>query len=355
VIFERRFELKMGMFEGRIMNVLFQFRFIRDSIFNFCLLLLILVSLPATGEESGASDSALPEAGMSAPALVAASFPLAALALGFVPVFAPETSGTMNWIAYPLKIGSHVPLYWIDAGRAFGYTLAGLLLPGASIGLMFAGDSFALALPLSATLMNAYSHLMEYAAYDTYRLSRIDLGGRDLGELAAAPFIPDTFLSPLVWIPSIVAPAVLVGYNLLAEPGMGTPVYESGRSYIGSAEVHPVLGGISAGLFGTIDMLSVAIGEESYYRGILYENVKRELGTIPARVFDMLFFPAIHIQSDIRSGTKTETMIFNFAWRSAMTLIFDVCYDTGGLERSTATHFWSDFILIMARWVFCGG
>ena len=49
-------------------------------------------------------------------------------------------------------------------------------------------DSVPIAQPLSATFMNAYSHLMEFAAYDAHRMSRPSRGGSGFFELAAAPF-----------------------------------------------------------------------------------------------------------------------------------------------------------------------
>ena len=179
--------------------------------------------------------------------------------------------------------------------------------------------------------------------------------GQDLLTLASAPFSTDNIFSPLVWVPSIVGPAVLVGFYLVFEPDLGTPVYKSGRSHVGTAHVSPALGGLSAAAFGTVDMLAVSIGEESYYRGILYEEARRALGIWPARATDMILFPSIHLPTDILSGLRTETIVFNFAWRSAMTLVFDAAYDAGGLPLSVAAHFWSDLVLIMARWLWYEG
>lgn len=111
-------------------------------------------------------------------------------------------------------------------------------------------------------------------------------------------------MSPLVRIPSIVAPAALIGFYLVVEPDLGTAVFESGQSHIGSTHASPALGGVSAAVFGALDMVAVSIGEESYYRGLVYEEAKRAFGTWPARVFDMLFFPAIHLPTDFRSGLR---------------------------------------------------
>lgn len=81
-----------------------------------------------------------------------------------------------------------------------------------------------------------------------------------------------------------------MGFYLAFEPDLGTPVYKSGQSYVGSSQVSVAVCGISAAGFGAVDMLATAIGEESYYRGILYEEAKRALGFWPARALDMIFF-----------------------------------------------------------------
>jgi hypothetical protein len=138
----------------------------------------------ATETEGGIGE----ESGLSAASLVSAAFPMTSTVLTFVPLFAPETAGIIPWIANPLLLGAHVPLYWINPSRALGYSIAGLALPAAGIGLMFVDSSIAIAQPISATLLSGYSHLMQYAAYDTYRLGARGRGGYDLAELVTAPF-----------------------------------------------------------------------------------------------------------------------------------------------------------------------
>jgi membrane protease YdiL (CAAX protease family) len=196
---------------------------------------------------------------------------------------------------------------------------------------------------------------MQYSAYDTYLSVGDKPTGYSLSKLAIAPFRWDNIKSPLVWIPSVVAPAALIGFYLAVEPDLGTPVYKTGQSHIGTAQVDPVVGGISAAGFGFAYSLSTSIGEEAYYRGIIYNETRRAFGVWPARAIDMIFFPALHLPTDISAGLKKETILFNFGWRSVMTLIFDAANDKGGIPLAVAVHFWSDFILIMARWLFYNG
>ena len=92
-------------------------------------------------------------------------------------------------------------------------------------------------------------------------------------------------------------------------------------------------------------MLFVSIGEESYYRGLIYENLKRDLGTAPARIIDMVIFPAIQLWSDVQANLGTGTILFDFAWRSAMTFVFDSAYDEGGCPAGRRLAFSSEPIL----------
>jgi hypothetical protein len=106
---------------------------------------------------------------------------------------------------------------------------------------------------------------MRYSAYDAHRLERPDRIGYGLWDLIR-------------------------------------PVYQSGRAYLGTWETTPVVGGLAAFGFGAADMLSVSIGDESHYRGIVYEEMKRAVGAAPARMADMIIFPLIHLPSDLGSG-----------------------------------------------------
>jgi membrane protease YdiL (CAAX protease family) len=311
--------------------------------------LVVMTAAPAFPQAvDGAEDG-------TAASVVAAAFPAAGAALHFLPLAWPEAGAIAPWIAYPLRLGSVVPMYWIDVPRALGYTAAGLLLPAAGVPLMFLSSSVPVALPLSQSLLGAYLHLMEYAAYDAWRLERPAEPGWNLVTLAAAPLRAGQLSDPVVWVSSIAAPAVLTAVYLANEPDLGRPVYETGTAYLGSLEVPPWVGGLATLGFAAIDMLAVAIGEEAYYRGIVYAGLKDAWGATPARISDMLLFPLIHLPGDLQAGFKPSTVVFNFAWRSAMTLLFDAAYDRGGLPRSVALHYWSDVLLIMSRWMFYGG
>ncbi|MBN1593608.1 MAG: CPBP family intramembrane metalloprotease [Candidatus Coatesbacteria bacterium] len=266
--------------------------------------LVFAASLPAFAQESGEVP------GGTAASFVAASFPALSAAVPFLPLVWPETAGIAPWIAYPLRLGAAVPMYWIDVPRAIGYTAAGLLLPAAGVPLMLVSSSVPVATPVSQSLLNAYAHLMEFAAYDAWRLERPGETGWGLGTLSVSPFEGRQLSDPVVWAASIAAPAVLTAFYLLNEPDLGRPVYQTNTSYIGSLEVPAWAGGLAALGFAAVDMLAVAIGEEAYYRGIVYKELKSAWGPAPARITDALLFPLIHLPGDLRAELKPSTIVF---------------------------------------------
>jgi len=100
---------------------------------------------------------------------------------------------------------------------------------------------------------------------------------------------------------------------------------------------------------------SSAIGEEAFYRGLVYERTLRAHGRPAARLLDAALFPLVHLPTDMQRGFKPPTVAFNVAWRSAMTPAFDATYDRGGLPLSVALHYWSNVLLAMSHWWFYGG
>lgn len=96
------------------------------------LVLVVLLSLVliAAGPWSARAES--PTAAVAA----SAAFPFVATAVNFSPLIAPDLAGITPWISNPLLLGTHVPMYWLDAGRAGWYTAGGLALPAAGVSLM---------------------------------------------------------------------------------------------------------------------------------------------------------------------------------------------------------------------------
>ena len=327
-------------------------------------LLFVLAALLAETTPTVAEDLARARG----TAIASAAVPLTATAVVFSQYLIPAIQGIAPWIANPLLLGTHIPLYWLDPARAAWYTGSALVLPAAGIGLM-AGFGSPLAVDWGGSLLGTYSNLMLFSAYDTSlesrRLLPSELSGYlpadsprvadgRLWRLAAAPFT-EVVADPLVWVPTVIAPALLTAWYLLFESEGAESVGSTGTAYVATSPVSPFAGGAYTLAKGAIDILAISVGEEAFYRGVLYDSVQRGYGRITARVVDSILFPLVHLPVDISQGLKPETMIFNFAWRAAMTLVFDAAYDKGGLPLSIATHFWSDLVLVMSRWWFYGG
>ena len=321
------------------------------------LVLVVLLSLVliVAGPWSARAES--PTAAVAA----SAAFPFAATAVNFSPLFAPDLAGIVPWISNPLLLGTHVPMYWLDARRAGWYTAGGLALPAAGVSLMLAAPEGSVAGEWAPTLLSSYSNLMLYSAYDISVRTDRSSGAQPtrpeegtIGRLAAAPF-SSAIADPVVWVPSLIGAAAFTGWHIAFERDEAVGVYESGDAYIGSNRVSPVAGGAYHLAKSGVDMLPIAIGEEAFYRGVVYERTLRAHGRSAARLLDAVLFPLVHLPNDVQRGFKPPTVAFNFAWRSAMTLAFDAAYDRGGLPLSVALHYWSNLLLAMSRWWFYGG
>lgn len=292
------------------------------------------------------------QADQDVPVIVSESIPALAAAVNMSQLAVPELQGIAPWIANPLLLGAHLPLYRYNPGRAGVYTAAGIGLPAAGISMMMILKGNPVMLHWSGTLLTAYANSMYLSVYDTY--SHSSGLKAHAGRLLSAP-LSATIKDPLVWAPSIIAPAVLTLFYLGNEYEDTVSVGQAGHGYIGNREVSPVLAGGYSLSQGTVEMLAVSIGEEAYYRGVLYDQVRKAKGRRTAMILDALLFPLVHLPGDIQAGYKRNTIIFNFAWRSAMTLVFDAAYEKGGLPLSISAHFWSDLTAVMLRWWFYGG
>ena len=160
---------------------------------------------------------------------------------------------------------------------------------------------------------------------------------------------------PIVWIPTLVGPALLSGYRLLAERDTSSAVWSTGSGYIGETRVDPSIGALYVLGHSIVAMSLVGIGEEALFRGVIYEEIKTRTNVRTARIVDMMLFPLVHVPADIYAGFSAATIVFQFFWRSGMTLVFDTAYDQGGIALSAAVHMWSDVLLLLAQWLVYGG
>jgi len=296
---------------------------------------------------------------------ISLAFPAAGSVLSFVPAAFPQAAGIVPWIIYPTQLLAHIPLYLLNPGKALLYTGGLLALPAAGVGTMFlAGDNVFLQ-QASGALLGVYQNLTQFSVYEVYREFRekVPTGtpyrdsfrGVPLGRVLAGEFAPRNLIRPVVWIPTLVGPAVLVGYRLLADRDALAPIWTTGEAYIGDRAVHPVGGFFYALGTNVLSMSLLAAGEEALYRGVVYEEIKSRTGPRTAMLADALIFPLIHVPGDVYSGFGLGTIAFQFLWRAGMTLVYDRAYETGGLPLSAAVHMWSDVVLLTARWLLFGG
>ncbi len=181
------------------------------------------------------------------------------------------------------------------------------------------------------------------------RLAR-DWRPSSFGELFFAPLDPDNWADPVLW--EIAA----IGF---AKPVLTNPwedsVFARGTAYVGGWELNPFVGvPLMAALF-YVESSLVGVAEESHFRGVLYEEAGRRWGGMYAKVFDCLYFPAIHVPQELRFGYEGMAIASNFAARAGSTFLLDLAYDAGGLEHSVALHTLIDFTLLYSTWLMRGG
>ena len=128
------------------------------------------------------------------------------------------------------------------------------------------------------------------------------------------------------------------------------------RAFLGSLEMDPLLAVPLMGLYLLLESIFIAVTEESHFRGFIYEEVGSSIGSGAAKAVDMIYFPAIHIRSNLISPNfNLQKTSLRFVEKAALTLYLDVLYDRGGLPLSTAAHMWLDFTYFFTTWLLISG
>ena len=285
--------------------------------------------------------------------------------LNFVPLVAPDTAGFVPWAIYPSQLLAHLPLYGLNLPKALLYTGIELALPAAGIGSMFAAGENDLLRQGAALFLGAYQNVAQFSVYEVYKEFRLRVPPEDpyarafepasFGQVLAGQFDIRNLRRPIVWVPTLVGTALLAGYRLLEEGDTSSAVWSTGSGYVGETRVDPSLGSLYVLGRSIVAMSLVGIGEEALFRGVIYEEIKTRSTVRTARIVDMLLFPLVHVPADVYADYSAATIVFQFFWRSGMTLVFDTAYDQGGLPLSAAVHMWSDVLLLMVQWLVYGG
>jgi membrane protease YdiL (CAAX protease family) len=285
--------------------------------------------------------------------------------LNFLPLVAPDAGGVLPWIISPSQFLAHLPLYGLDVCRGLWYSGIELALPAAGIGLMLAAGENDFLQQGSGLFLGAYQNVTQFSVYEVYKEFRLRVGpqgpyrrgfrAHSFGEVLAGEFSLEGLSRPIVWIPTLVGPALLSGYRLLAEGELSSAVWNTGSGYVGDTEVEPALGLLYVLGRSVVAMSVLGVGEEALFRGVIYEEIKTRTTPWAARLTDVLLFPLVHVPGDIYAGYPGGTIAFQFLWRAGMTLVFDAAYDQGGLPLSAAVHVWSDVLLLLVQWLVYGG
>lgn len=271
---------------------------------------------------------------------------------------------------------AHVPVYFIDP-------LRGLVCTGFTLGLRLSTD-FLLSQDEYFFAGYTYTGIMQTAFFSTYiayREGRIRAEEgiysdtwreESLGmflkkmmeeepevyqwrpysflELCLTPFEGENIFDPMVFLLPVAALGQLIVYS------HEDAIWTTGRAYIGTHEITPALAIPLMGLFLLVESIIIGVTEESHFRGFIYEEMGSNFGPIPAKIFDAIYFPAIHIPTDLYvADYEGLDILKNFLSRSVLTVYLDTLYDKGGLPRSVAAHVWLDFSLFFINYLLRGG
>ena len=288
--------------------------------------------------------------------------------------FNEHTVENEYWIKKGLLMTPHIPMYFLDAGK-------GLIMTGIYSSLV-AYDRYSInedkdpfirdftgIWPMQHALFSTYEiyrHQRLRAAPGIYNDNwrRESFGGKTLpplsvsnrpwraynfGELMLQPFDKNNIGDPFVYILPI---SGVLGTLLRGTDGKA--IWNTGKAYIGGRQVKKGLAIPSMILFLAVESAIVATTEDSFFRGVVYEEIGHTRGQWWGKGVDMIAFPLFHVPGEIGDYSAKEITL-NFLRRSVLTFYLDSMYDRGGLGRSVAAHFWIDFSLLLTGWLVKGG
>ena len=261
-----------------------------------------------------------------------------------------ESGPDFFWLRNATAFTAHLPLYAVNPATAAVFTG----IEAASTGLLWLSvyplrGNWYLAGP--ATLLQSQVGGM-YANYEVYKQSRIAAGDEytdgwnyySYADLVKAQFSWDTIKRPIVWIPA----ALSLTAGIVTIPS-DNAIWNTGEAYLGNWRTGSIVGGLLIAAANIANYSMVGIGEETFYRGVLYEELSSAVGVSWAKVIDAaVLFPLIHVPQYILSGNSLSQILIMCGFISASTVVFDFAYDIGGLPLSSTVHMWLDFFYYTA-------
>jgi membrane protease YdiL (CAAX protease family) len=232
-------------------------------------------------------------------------------------------------------------------------------LEGLYFGNKLAFGSNALS-PVLFNFAHKYSMFSTYSTYADLR-SRTEnpryaaFGRYSFLELASAPFDPECYAdwAVLGYVGSI---ALVTGIEML-KADKANAVWTRGTSYVGSSE-YPIWAGAALMLLLQVpNFVMTGIGEESFYRGTLYEELSYRLGEWPARLIDSFYFTVSHYPQrwDQIIAEAPAEILLNLGLSMLQGMWFQFIYDRKGLRSAVATHAAVDIIGFFCDWLVQGG
>jgi len=214
--------------------------------------------------------------------------------------------------------------------------------------------------PLFFNAAHKYSMFNTYATYVDLRSKASDPDYASIKRysfpgLLAATFRPSSYDH---WVVSgfVASMALYKGISMaLAEKE--NAVWNTGKAFIGTNEF-PVWAGIPLILLLQIpNFVMTGIGEESYFRGTVYEEMGVRMGHWPAKTFDALYFTLCHYpqQWDKIITSDPLDLLVKSGLSMAQAFWFQYIYDTKGLPAAVAAHASIDILVFFLDWLVQGG
>jgi membrane protease YdiL (CAAX protease family) len=254
----------------------------------------------------------------------------------------------------------HIILDPLDGFVSTGLTATAY---GASIGFTFLPDLYG-DRTLNSILQHFGLNTSFWSYYEGYARARKRTNIENYSNIYSPSNLNDLITSPwnaknigkiYVWLPTILALAGNIGLQYIETNGVPNAVWNTGRAFIGNKEVPIAVGLISTFALSTFTYTMVAIGEESLYRGFGYEEMKINIGSIPAKIMDPIIFSSIHVGQEIKAEIPLSSILLHFTFRSLVTIGLDWAYDNGGIGASIAQHMWFNTFASTAHYLLNAG
>ena len=277
--------------------------------FLFPLILLSITSVKIFGQDLSRKD----QWKYLAPSL---AVPLAESVFPYISFALPNTQRIMPYVSNSTQILSIIPLYWLNTPRALTYSGIELALPAVGLGLMFSSNNNDILPYIASNILFIYNRITKFNVYEVYKETRSrstdmmyaqNFDHSSFWDLTKAPFSWRIISDPIVWLPAIASATAFLSVKIM-NTSEYTPIWETGKTYLGQTELSPVLWGSLIAVGSSSTMSLNATGEEALYRGVIYEELKTATSPDAAKMFDMLFFPLIHVAGDINQGADTRSI-----------------------------------------------